>query len=67
MNAIATRRLVFLVPSAKEKQEPHWKYIGACAAVLDGVDVIVFTAGIGSNSPVIRLMICDGLDFPGSR
>jgi acetate kinase len=42
------------------------KYIGACAAVLDGVDVIVFTAGIGNNSPVIRSMICDGLDYLGA-
>lgn len=41
------------------------KYVGACAAVLDGVDVIVLTAGIGSNSPVIRSMICDGLDYLG--
>lgn len=41
------------------------KYIGTYAAVLDGVDVIVFTAGIGSNSPMIRSIICDGLDFLG--
>jgi acetate kinase len=41
------------------------KYIGACAAVLDGVDVIVFTAGIGSNSPLVRSMICDGLGYLG--
>lgn len=41
------------------------KYIGTCAAVLDGIDVIVFTAGIGSNSPVIRSMICDGLGCLG--
>lgn len=41
------------------------KYIGTCAAVLDGIDVIVFTAGIGSNSPVIRSMICDGLGYLG--
>jgi acetate kinase len=43
------------------------KYIGTCAAVLDGVDVIVFTAGIGSNSPTIRSMICDGLGYLGVR
>jgi acetate kinase len=41
------------------------KYIGACAAALDGLDVIVFTAGIGSNSPIIRSIICAGLDFLG--
>jgi acetate kinase len=43
------------------------KYIGSCTAVLKGVDVIVFTAGIGSNSPVIRSMICDGLGHLGVR
>jgi acetate kinase len=43
------------------------KYIGACAAVLDGLDVIVFTAGIGSNSPEIRLMICAGLRHLGVK
>lgn len=41
------------------------KYIGACAAALDGVDAVVFTAGIGSNSPVIRSMICEGLHHLG--
>lgn len=41
------------------------KYVGACAAALDGLDVIVFTAGIGSNSPAIRLMICKGLGHLG--
>jgi acetate kinase len=43
------------------------KYIGSCVAVLDGVDVIVFTAGIGSNSPIVRSMICDGLGYLGLR
>jgi acetate kinase len=42
------------------------KYIGTCAAVLDGVDVIVLTAGIGENSPLVRSMICDGLDYLGA-
>lgn len=41
------------------------KYIGAYAAALRGLDVIVFTAGVGSNSPLIRSMICDGLGFLG--
>ena len=43
------------------------KYIGACAAVLDGADAVVFTAGIGSNSPLVRSMICDGLGYLGLR
>lgn len=42
------------------------KYIGTCAAVLDGVDVIVFTAGIGENSPLLRSMICERLGHLGA-
>ena len=42
------------------------KYIGTCAAVLDGVDVIAFTAGIGENSPLLRSMICEHLDYLGA-
>lgn len=41
------------------------KYIGAYAAVLNGLDAIVFTAGIGENSDVIRELVCDDLDFLG--
>jgi acetate kinase len=37
------------------------KYIGAYLAALGGADAIVFTAGIGENSPLIREWICDGL------
>lgn len=43
------------------------KYIGAYAAVLGGVDVIVFTAGIGENSAVIRHRVLQRLDFLGAR
>lgn len=39
------------------------KYIGAYAADLNGVDVLVFTAGVGENSPQIRADICEGLDY----
>jgi len=35
------------------------KYIGAYAAAMNGVDVIVFTAGVGENSPLIREEICE--------
>jgi acetate kinase len=38
------------------------KYIGAYAAVMGGLDVIVFTAGIGENSPSIRELVCEGLE-----
>jgi len=41
------------------------KYIGSYAAVMGGVDVIVFTAGIGENSALIRSMSCEGLEFLG--
>jgi acetate kinase len=42
------------------------KYIGAYAAIMDGVDAIVFTGGIGENSPVIRQRIAQRLDYMGA-
>ena len=41
------------------------KYIGSYAAILNGLDAIVFTAGIGENSSVMREMVCKDLDFLG--
>jgi acetate kinase len=41
------------------------KEIGALAAVLGGVDALVFTAGIGENSPVIRQRICEASAWLG--
>ncbi|MCP4882418.1 MAG: acetate kinase [Flavobacteriales bacterium] len=41
------------------------KYIGAYAAVLNGLDAIVFTAGIGENSDVLRKLICSDMDYLG--
>jgi acetate kinase len=41
------------------------KFIGSLAASLGGLDTLVFTAGIGENSPVIRQRIVDGLGFIG--
>lgn len=41
------------------------KYIGAYTAILDGVDGIIFTAGLGENSPLIRRSICDTLGCIG--
>ena len=41
------------------------KWIGAFAAVLGGLDTLVFAGGIGENAPVIRARICDGLGFLG--
>ena len=41
------------------------KWVGALAAALGGLDTLVFTAGIGEHSPVIRARICEGLEFLG--
>ncbi|MEA2175669.1 MAG: acetate kinase [Blastocatellia bacterium] len=41
------------------------KYIGAYLAGMGGADAIVFTGGIGENSPEIRANICDGLQWLG--
>lgn len=41
------------------------KTIGSFAAALGGVDTLVFSAGIGERSPVIRARICEGLEFLG--
>lgn len=42
------------------------KYIGAYAAVMNGVDVIAFTGGIGENSALMRHRIAQRLDFLGA-
>jgi acetate kinase len=61
----------------KEEQEPHArqavdlfcyqarKHIGALAAVLGGLDTLIFTAGIGANAPAVRERICHELAFLG--
>ena len=41
------------------------KFIGAYAAIMNGLDAIVFTAGIGENSNVIRELVCEDLEFLG--
>jgi len=41
------------------------KWIGAFAAALGGLDTLVFSGGIGENSPVVRARICEGLQFLG--
>ena len=43
------------------------KYIGAYAAVMGGVDAIVFTAGIGEHSALVRHRIAQRLDFLGAE
>ncbi|MDD5017876.1 MAG: acetate kinase, partial [Eubacteriales bacterium] len=41
------------------------KYIGAYAAVLNGLDCLVFTAGIGERSAMIRELVCKDMNYLG--
>lgn len=41
------------------------KWIGAFAAALGGLDMLVFAGGIGENAPTVRARICEGLGFLG--
>ncbi|WP_166239464.1 acetate/propionate family kinase [Paenibacillus turpanensis] len=43
------------------------KYIGSYAAALNGLDVMVFTAGVGENSATLRAHVCEGLSFLGVK
>src|ERR1700690_414569 len=43
------------------------KYIGAYAAALGGLDLLIFAGGIGEHAPTVRQRICEGLDFLGIR
>ena len=43
------------------------KFVGAYAAAMDGVDCIVFTAGLGENQPIIRYGVCKNLRFLGVK
>lgn len=42
------------------------KTVGSYAAVMDGVDAIIFTAGIGENSPKTRRLVCKNLSYLGT-
>ena len=41
------------------------KYIGSYTAAMNGLDAIVFTAGIGENTSTIRRLACEGMEFYG--
>lgn len=41
------------------------KYVGAYAAAMNGVDCIVFTAGVGENTPCVRDAICENMQYLG--
>lgn len=41
------------------------KYIGSYASALNGIEVLIFTAGIGENSSTLRKMVCADMDYLG--
>ena len=43
------------------------KFLGSLAAVLGGLDTLIFTGGIGENSPQIRQRICENMELFGIR
>lgn len=43
------------------------KYVGAYAAALGGLDLLIFTAGVGENRPPMRTEVCQGLEFLGIK
>ncbi len=43
------------------------KYIGAYAAAMGGLDVLVFTGGIGENSKLVRQRVCENMEFLGIK
>jgi acetate kinase len=43
------------------------KYIGSYLAAMGGADAVVFTGGIGENSPEIRAHICEGMEWAGLK
>jgi len=43
------------------------KYIGSYLACMGGADAVVFTGGIGENSPEIRALICEGMEWAGLK
>lgn len=58
-------------PKAKETIDAFaWKIcqmIGNLAATVQGMDALVFTAGIGENSPILRKIVCDRLSWLGVK
>lgn len=43
------------------------RFVGAYAAAMGGLDCIVFTAGIGENTPQVREGVCEGFEFLGVK
>ncbi len=43
------------------------KYIGSYAAVMNGLDAVIFTGGIGENAPEVRKAVCENMDVLGIK
>ena len=43
------------------------KYIGAYTAAMGGLDAVIFTGGMGENSPDLREEVCEGMEFFGIK
>ncbi len=43
------------------------KYIGSYAAVMNGLDAVIFTGGLGENAPIIREGVCRNMDYLGIK
>ncbi len=43
------------------------KFIGAYATIMNGLDAVVFTAGIGENNPHLRELVCQNMEFLGIK
>ena len=41
------------------------KFIGAYAAALNGIDAIIFTAGVGENDVLVRHLVCENMEYLG--
>ena len=43
------------------------KYIGSYTAVMNGLDAVIFTGGLGENSPSVRLNVCKDMEYLGIK
>jgi len=43
------------------------KYVGSYAAVMNGLDILVFTGGVGENMPILREEVCKNMDYLGLK
>jgi len=41
------------------------KYIGSYVAALNGIDAIIFTAGVGENDTMVRQLVCENMEYLG--